>query len=67
MSHVTTYINSGNIIFSSEVQSNEELALQLEQAILEDFSLPIRLIVRNMAEIQTIMVHCQRNGLMIHR
>ncbi|WP_431087654.1 DUF1697 domain-containing protein [Paenibacillus sp. 8b26] len=55
MSHVTTYINSGNIIFSSEVQSNEELSLQLEQAILEDFSLPIRVIVRNMAEIQTIM------------
>ncbi|WP_068505502.1 DUF1697 domain-containing protein [Paenibacillus kribbensis] len=55
MSHVTTYINSGNIIFSSKVQSNEELSLQLEQAILEDFSLPIRVIVRNMAEIQTIM------------
>ncbi|WP_025716923.1 DUF1697 domain-containing protein [Paenibacillus sp. 1-18] len=55
MSHVTTYINSGNIIFSSEVQSNEELSLQLEQAILEDFSLPIRVIVRNITEIQNIM------------
>ncbi|KJD42703.1 DUF1697 domain-containing protein [Paenibacillus terrae] len=55
MNHVTTYINSGNIIFSSEFQSNEELSLQLEQAILEDFSLPIRVIVRNMAEIQIIM------------
>ncbi|WP_348623218.1 DUF1697 domain-containing protein [Paenibacillus peoriae] len=55
MGHVTTYINSGNIIFSSQGQSNEELSLKLEQAILEDFSLPIRVIVRNMKEIQSIM------------
>lgn len=55
MGHVTTYINSGNIIFSSQERSNQELSLILEQAILEDFSLPIRVIVRNMKEIQSIM------------
>ncbi|APQ60545.1 hypothetical protein PPOLYM_01775 [Paenibacillus polymyxa] len=55
LGHVTTYINSGNIIFSSQGDSNEELSLKLEQAILEDFSLPIRVIVRNMKEIQSIM------------
>ncbi|KZE77798.1 hypothetical protein A9P44_05335 [Paenibacillus polymyxa] len=55
MGHVTTYINSGNIIFSSQERPNQELSLILEQAILEDFSLPIRVIVRNMKEIQSIM------------
>lgn len=55
MGHVTTYINSGNIVFSSKGQANHELSLQLEQAILEDFSLPIRVTVRNMTEIRTIM------------
>ncbi|WP_311079202.1 DUF1697 domain-containing protein [Paenibacillus polymyxa] len=55
MGHVTTYINSGNIIFSSQDRPNQELSLILEQEILKDFSLPIRVIVRNMKEIRSIM------------
>ncbi|MDP4098282.1 DUF1697 domain-containing protein [Paenibacillus sp. P96] len=52
MKHVTTYINSGNIIFSNEGMSHRELSDKLEQAIVADFGLNIRVLIRNLPEIR---------------
>lgn len=55
LTSVATYINSGNIIFASQSHSQEELPELLEQAILKDFSLNIRVMVRNIDEIRTVI------------
>lgn len=55
MKHVATYINSGNIIFSSEGMSHQELADKLEQGISADFGLNIRVLIRNLPEIREVM------------
>jgi uncharacterized protein (DUF1697 family) len=55
---VVTYINSGNIIFADHqerVSANEELAQILEQAIAVDFGLQIKVMVRNLDEVRTVV------------
>jgi hypothetical protein len=39
MRKVTTYINSGNVIFEDTDHTKDEIATMLEKAILKDFSL----------------------------
>jgi Uncharacterized protein conserved in bacteria len=55
LTQVVTYINSGNIVFSDELRSSEELAAKLEEAILADFGLAIRVMIRTLDEIRIIM------------
>ncbi|MBT2292605.1 DUF1697 domain-containing protein [Paenibacillus albidus] len=55
LTSVTTYINSGNIIFASQTYPQQQLPEVLEQAIAKDFSLSIRVIVRSMDEIRTVI------------
>lgn len=45
MVDVVTYINSGNIIFSSEEKSKDELSGILEAAIYNDFNLQIKVLI----------------------
>lgn len=52
---VVTYINTGNIIFTDGVHSAQELSGILEEAILKDFGLPIKVMIRTLDEIKTIM------------
>lgn len=55
---VVTYINSGNIIFADHqdrVNANAELAQILEQAIAVDFGLQIKVMVRNLDEVRTVV------------
>lgn len=47
MEAVRTYINSGNVIFSSKSRSPDQLAGVLEQAIEGTFGFPVRVLVRN--------------------
>ncbi|AIQ52509.1 DUF1697 domain-containing protein [Paenibacillus sp. FSL R7-0331] len=54
MTSVTTYINSGNIIFSAADPLQENLSERLEQAILKDFSLSIKVLIRSMEDIRTV-------------
>ncbi|RUS47395.1 DUF1697 domain-containing protein [Cohnella sp. AR92] len=54
LSHVVTYINTGNIIFSDGLHSPAELAVMLEEAILSDFGLSIRVMIRTLEEIKRI-------------
>lgn len=47
MESVVTYINSGNVIFKDDEQTQEEITARLEAAIFEDFSLPIKVLIRD--------------------
>jgi uncharacterized protein (DUF1697 family) len=55
MTSVTTYINSGNVVFSSAVGDRARIAGTLEHAIAEYFGLAIRVLVRNADEIASIV------------
>lgn len=58
MQDVATYINTGNIIFADHqerIQANAEISKILEQAITAEFGLEIRVVVRNMNEMQTVL------------
>ena len=53
--NVKTYINSGNVIFETEKSDDKKLAEKLEQAIVNEFALNIKVIVRSIAEIEAIV------------
>lgn len=55
MISVTTYINSGNIIFADQEHSRQELAHLLQEVIAAEFNLQIRVIVRSITEIRTVI------------
>lgn len=55
LNNVITYINTGNIIFTDDTRSTEQLSELLEEAILRDFGLPIKVMIRSLDAIQTIM------------
>lgn len=55
MTQVTTYIQSGNIIFASEESPHTELAIRLERAIQQDFALEIPVMVRSLPEIAAVI------------
>lgn len=52
MESVKTYINSGNIIFETKESSKKKISKILEQVILEDFDLPIKVLIRSFNEIK---------------
>lgn len=53
--NVTTYINSGNIIFESPIKNVTEIVSIIETAIHKHFKFPVRVVVR---EAKTIKVVC---------
>ncbi|CAM3910887.1 DUF1697 domain-containing protein [Cohnella lubricantis] len=53
--NVVTYINTGNIIFTDDRRSALQLSAELEEAIAADFGLSIKVLVRTLDEIRTIM------------
>lgn len=55
LKNVVTYINTGNIIFTDGVHTAEELSGMLEEAIHNDFGLVIKVMIRTLDEIKTIM------------
>ncbi len=55
MRAVETYINSGNIIFSRQEANQTDVARILEDAILQDFRLNIRVLIRSFPEIQAVI------------
>ncbi|MFD0589508.1 DUF1697 domain-containing protein [Paenibacillus sp. GCM10027627] len=61
MNNVVTYINTGNIIFSNESDSPAELSSILEKAILEDFGLSIKVLIRSKTNIEKIMASLPEN------
>ncbi len=55
MRAVTTYINSGNVIFESENMDEDELVTILEQAINQHFGLPINVLLRNYDQMKKVI------------
>ncbi len=49
---VTTYINSGNIVFQDAIRSQNKLVTLLEKAIFENFGLSIKVLIRDFPSIQ---------------
>lgn len=55
MNSVVTYINSGNIIFTVEGQSKTKISHILEDAILTNFGLSIKVLVRSLDDIKRVI------------
>lgn len=55
MTSVTTYINSGNVIFSSRARNTGRLASRLEKAIADHFGFQIRVLVRDFDNIRDVV------------
>jgi len=55
MKNVVTYINSGNIIFTTAGHSKNEIAQILEAAILETFGLQIKVLVLSLEDMNKVM------------
>jgi uncharacterized protein (DUF1697 family) len=55
MTSVTTYINSGNVVFSSRARNRTKLAARLEEAIAERFGFHVRVLVRDLAGMRLVM------------
>ena len=54
LSQVSTYINSGNIIFSSPEKNREKLTTFIEGIIQKKFGFPVKTLLRTKAEIKKI-------------
>jgi uncharacterized protein (DUF1697 family) len=54
---VTTYINSGNVIFTSPQKDPRILEKTIERSLQATFSLPINTVVRSQTEIKNLLDH----------
>lgn len=52
--HVTTYINSGNVIFTTRKSNIERIATEIENVIRCDFGLNIPVVIRDQQNIEKI-------------
>ena len=52
--NVKTYINSGNIIFTDESRPKGDIETLIEQGILRDFKLSIKVLVRDLPAMQKL-------------
>ena len=52
---VTTYIQSGNVIFTAPPSKANELAAQIEDMLLATFGLPIKVVLRSQAQMRSIV------------
>ncbi|HKY46398.1 MAG TPA: DUF1697 domain-containing protein [Acidimicrobiia bacterium] len=55
MKGVTTYINSGNVIFSDNRRKPPRIVSVLEEAIEADFGLPIKVLVRDLPAVRKVI------------
>ncbi len=53
--HVATYIQSGNVVFSSVERSTEHLRMQIEDRVLKIFGYEVPVIVKTMKEIEKVI------------
>ncbi len=54
-SNVSTYINSGNIIFKTNETDARKLERKIEQMLVKDFQLDSKVVVRSLAEMETLV------------
>ena len=53
--HVTTYINSGNIIFTTKEDDARKLEREIEQMLLREYKLDSKVVVRSLAEMAKLV------------
>src|SRR5215213_4002914 len=53
--HVTTYINSGNIIFTTKETDARKLEKKIEQMLVKDYQLDSRVVVRSFSEMTNLV------------
>ena len=59
--HVTTYINSGNIIFKTKEADPRKLETKIEQMLERDYELTSKVVVRSLAEMESIVENLPKN------
>ena len=52
---VSTYINSGNVFFTSPAQEEQKLVEKIENGIAKTFGFPVRVVVRDEKNIQEVV------------
>lgn len=55
MAEVKTYINSGNVVFTSALEDRAELVGLLERSIAERFGVESKVVLRNAAEMRALV------------
>lgn len=55
MSAIRTYINSGNVVFSSRARSRVKLATRLEEAIAARFGFDVKVLVRDLDGMRAVV------------
>jgi uncharacterized protein (DUF1697 family) len=55
LTQVTTYINSGNVIFKSTSGNSAKIEEQIHGAILKHFSLDVKVVVRNYQQMEQLI------------
>ena len=55
MTDVRTYINSGNVLFSTKLRSRERIASRLEKAIEKEFGFAVAVLVVSETQLATIV------------
>jgi uncharacterized protein (DUF1697 family) len=53
--HVTTYINSGNIIFNAKDNDARKLERQIERMLAKDYQLNSKVVVRSLSEMEKLV------------
>ena len=52
---VTTYINSGNIVFATKETDARKLEKKIEQMLSKDYELGSKVVIRNLAEMEQLV------------
>jgi len=60
--NVVTYIQSGNVVFTSNAADATQLQRDIEKAFAEKFGFPVRVIVRSSTELQEIIAKTPFQG-----
>lgn len=63
LSNVQTYIQSGNVVFSSDAKDDTKLTKQIEQAIEKTFGFPVVVAVFSQPEFEYIASHTPKDWL----
>ena len=58
---VTTYINSGNIVFTTKEADPRKLEKKIEQMLERDYELTSKVVVRSLAEMETVVQSFPKN------
>jgi uncharacterized protein (DUF1697 family) len=55
---VKTYIQSGNVIFKSNIDDPDELGQRIAQKIFETYNYHVEIVIRTMEELKTVVQSC---------